>query len=128
MAESLRVAVRVRPADSSESCLLVGPDNSLEVAPGTRRGLRCAFDAVLGPETTQTGVYSLARSCTTAALEGFNATVFAYGQTGEWSVRSRSPLTRAGSGKTFTMLGPPSTSLDIVGEDFVDPQAGIIPR
>lgn len=45
-------------------------------------------------------------------LEGYNATVFAYGQTG--------------AGKTYTMAGEHDSSGDYSWED--DPTAGIIPR
>lgn len=47
----------------------------------------------------------------TEVLEGFNCTIFAYGQTG--------------TGKTFTMEGGPRNSVD--GSNM-SPAAGIIPR
>ncbi|XP_057314746.1 kinesin-like protein KIF3A [Hydractinia symbiolongicarpus] len=50
------------------------------------------FDRVFGPESKQTDVYNdTARSIVESVLEGYNGTVFAYGQTG--------------TGKTFTMEG-----------------------
>ena len=56
------------------------------------RELRCAFDSVLGPESTQLQVYeTVGKPCINAVQEGYNATIFAYGQTG--------------SGKTHTMFG-----------------------
>ncbi len=50
-----------------------------------------SFDAVLGPEATQVDVYDKIRDVIPSLLEGFNASVLAYGQTS--------------AGKTFTMLG-----------------------
>jgi chromosomal replication initiation ATPase DnaA len=62
---------------------------------------------VYGPESTQEFVYAnTARSAVGQVLEGYNATIFAYGQTG--------------TGKTHTMEGFKYTAND--------PQRGIIPR
>ena len=53
------------------------------------------FDKVMDSDSTQASAYLEAgRSSVRALLEGFNGTIFAYGQ--------------SGSGKTFTMLGPDS--------------------
>jgi len=63
------------------------------------------FDYVFGIETKQNQVYeTCGYSIVENALEGFNGTIFAYGQTG--------------AGKTFTMVG-----------DYKDQEwKGIIPR
>ena len=63
------------------------------------------FDYVFGMNSRQESIYeSCAFSLVENALEGYNGTVFAYGQTG--------------AGKTFTMMG-----------DYKDPEIkGIIPR
>ncbi len=54
-----------------------------------------AFDAVFGPASTQLDVYNrVARPIVDNVLEGYNGTIFAYGQTG--------------TGKTFTMEGEAS--------------------
>lgn len=51
-----------------------------------------AFDTVFGPDSKQLDVYNLtARPIIDSVLEGYNGTIFAYGQTG--------------TGKTFTMEG-----------------------
>ena len=51
------------------------------------------FDSVLDSNSTQDTAYQDAgRQTVTALLNGYNGTIFAYGQ--------------SGSGKTFTMLGP----------------------
>ncbi|CAF1606777.1 unnamed protein product [Didymodactylos carnosus] len=50
------------------------------------------FDHVFGPKSKQLDIYNLvARPIVDAVLEGYNGTIFAYGQTG--------------TGKTFTMEG-----------------------
>jgi hypothetical protein len=45
-----------------------------------------------GPEVTQREIFKDVEPYITSVVEGFNATVFAYGQTG--------------AGKTYTMVGP----------------------
>jgi DNA replication protein DnaC len=51
-----------------------------------------AFDHVYGPDSTQQYVYdTTARQAVVSVLEGYNATILAYGQTG--------------TGKTYTMEG-----------------------
>ena len=51
-----------------------------------------AFDYVYGPDSSQGNVYeTTARPAVQSVLEGYNATILAYGQTG--------------TGKTFTMEG-----------------------
>jgi kinesin family protein 5 len=66
------------------------------------------FDRVFHTETTQAEIYAAAAApITQAVLQGYNGTIFAYGQTS--------------SGKTFTMTGNP--------DDLHDPEVnGIIPR
>jgi kinesin family protein 5 len=68
--------------------------------------LRFSYDYVFTPDSSQYLVYEIAaKSIVDSVMEGFNGTVFAYGQTS--------------SGKTFTMTGP----------DIDDPDLqGIIPR
>ena len=68
------------------------------------------FDRVLGPDATQGQCYETACGpLVTDVLDGFNAGLFAYGQ--------------SGSGKTYTLLGP--------GDSYADansPLKGVIPR
>ncbi|OMJ92148.1 hypothetical protein SteCoe_5137 [Stentor coeruleus] len=68
--------------------------------------LKFTFDKVFTPESSQEAVYNFAaKPIVEGVMQGFNGTVFAYGQTS--------------SGKTFTMSGP----------DLEDPiTMGIIPR
>jgi len=74
------------------------------------------FDGVFGPDATQTEVYAHAIEPIVAeTLEGFNCTVFAYGQTG--------------TGKTHTMEGDDASSETRLGSsDGVAETAGIVPR
>lgn len=74
------------------------------------RQLQCSYDAVIGPEVSQKGVFSHVRECTSAVLEGENSTIFAYGQTG--------------SGKTYTMFGP---DLDASRDPSAGHGQGVIP-
>lgn len=67
------------------------------------------FDHVYDQFSSQQLVYdSTAKPVVTSSLEGYNATIFAYGQTG--------------TGKTYTMEGGALTGRDPVEE------RGIIPR
>ncbi|KAL4470856.1 hypothetical protein ABPG72_016402 [Tetrahymena utriculariae] len=64
------------------------------------------FDRIFGPDTTQQAIYEYsAKPVVQSVLEGYNGTIFAYGQTS--------------SGKTHTMQGPSITDQE---------QKGIVPR
>ncbi len=99
--DRVRVVVRVKPsATPSErswvrvgntaagGCATVALARPSGGAPSTFR-----FHAVLGPDARQRAVYEGAgvRACVDGVMDGFNATVLAYGMTG--------------SGKTHTMMG-----------------------
>jgi kinesin family protein 18/19 len=102
---NILVAVRVRP-DAGKKCATV-MDGKLVVVkdprstgPGSRNVLRAkrsrdkrfAFDYAFGPKSTQQQVYErTTKFLIDGVLDGYNATVFAYGATG--------------AGKTYTMLG-----------------------
>ncbi|XP_020621415.1 kinesin-like protein KIF27 [Orbicella faveolata] len=97
----VKVAVRVRPLVGQEKvhnvpqCVHFIPDKP-QLILGKDRGF--TFDYVFPPKTTQADVYDkcvepLVKSC----MEGYNATVFAYGQTS--------------SGKTYTIGGTNSAGL-----------------
>ncbi|OMJ83291.1 hypothetical protein SteCoe_15815 [Stentor coeruleus] len=78
------------------------------------------FDAVLNPSRTQAELYEAAgRKIINFFCDGYNATIFAYGQ--------------SGSGKTFSMLGPEEvTEILINSKDNIPPEVaqlfGITPR
>ncbi|CAG0878873.1 unnamed protein product [Darwinula stevensoni] len=100
--ENVRVVVRVRPmneaevqanyenaveVDSAKGSLSLMPPNKASEPPKV-----FTFDLVFGPDSKQVDVYnSAARPIVENVLEGYNGTIFAYGQTG--------------TGKTFTMEG-----------------------
>ena len=88
------------------------------------------FDGVFGPDATQAEVYESAiEPIVLETLEGFNCTVFAYGQTG--------------TGKTHTMEGagdekkekmerfsdtPNASAASLASNDAIPTNAGIVPR
>jgi len=66
------------------------------------------FNRVFGPESAQKNLYETSvKPAANAVLQGFNATIFAYGQTG--------------TGKTYTMMGDER-------DPFNPNSAGMIPR
>ncbi|KAG0496673.1 hypothetical protein HPP92_001364 [Vanilla planifolia] len=72
------------------------------------------FDKVFGPNSNQVDLFDQCVSpIVDEVLEGFNCTIFAYGQTG--------------TGKTYTMEGGKKTKLFRKNGEFPD-DAGIIPR
>ena len=94
---------------SESLCMEITPDSkNLKILSQYEYGdpLKFGFDYIFGPDSRQPDVYSIAaKPIVDAVMQGFNGTVFAYGQTS--------------SGKTFTMTGP----------DVEDMQSmGIIPR
>eukprot|EP01083_Nonionella_stella_P089803 250733_1 len=69
---------------------------------------KCTLDTIFASNTTQKQIfYSVGQPMILSTLEGFNSTIFAYGQ--------------SGSGKTYTMFGPEDDPSNI--EHF-----GLIPR
>ena len=78
------------------------------------------FDSVLNPSRTQAELYEAAgRKIINFFMDGYNATIFAYGQ--------------SGSGKTFSMLGPEEVTEILVNQSDSVPEEvqalfGILPR
>ncbi|GIQ85414.1 kinesin-like protein [Kipferlia bialata] len=88
--------------DSDQTCSIMSTDGGTK-APQTKK---FTFDHIFGPTSTQQAVYHVAaRPVVEDVMQGYNGTIFAYGQTS--------------SGKTHTMQGP-----DIDNPD----DRGIIPR
>lgn len=86
--------VKSKPSfDGQPQVELIAPEGSRDAR--NRDGGRklYAFDHVFDPGTQEEIYDALGRQCLDHALEGFNASVFAYGMTG--------------SGKTHTMMGTP---------------------
>ena len=113
--DNIKVVVRSRPLNAKEreaktpslvSCDTESNKVHVAVHHGSKRGKKdYNFDMVFGQYATQQEIYNRAISpIVDEVLQGFNCTVFAYGQTG--------------TGKTYTMEG------DISSED----KKGIIPR
>lgn len=99
--DRIQVAIRARPLNSKESGNKIiwkfssGCVEELKDDGATLTGKRFSYDNVFGPGVTTPQVYeSLCKAIIEGALEGYNGTIFAYGQTS--------------SGKTFTLLGSPS--------------------
>ena len=112
--ESVRVMVRCRPMNSKEqnrgNFSIMTLDYQSKTAsiqdPREESNLRqFTYDAVFGPDTAQQKIYEISTfPILEAVFNGYNGTVFAYGQTG--------------TGKTHTMTG-------VEGDDT---HKGIMPR
>ncbi|MEQ2285889.1 Kinesin-like protein kif3a [Ameca splendens] len=102
VSDNVKVVVRCRPLNQKEKMM----SHKLAVVVDEIRGTitvnkletpqelpkTFTFDTVFGPDSKQLDVYNLtARPIIDSVLEGYNGTIFAYGQTG--------------TGKTFTMEG-----------------------
>ncbi|KAL0232320.1 hypothetical protein PCE1_002662 [Barthelona sp. PCE] len=91
---SINVAVRVRPPTRREMQFpgaIESTNNSITVE--NNDNLRdFAFDHILNEQTTQKSIFSLVTPLIDNFLDGYNATVFCYGQTA--------------AGKSYTMFGP----------------------
>ncbi|XP_045406714.1 kinesin-like protein KIF3A isoform X3 [Lemur catta] len=100
--DNVKVVVRCRPLNEREKSMCYRQAVSVDEMRGTITVHKTdssneppktfTFDTVFGPESKQLDVYNLtARPIIDSVLEGYNGTIFAYGQTG--------------TGKTFTMEG-----------------------
>ena len=97
--ECVKVAIRVRPMNKHEKeqnsrlCVTVDTaNNTVSVISDKNQAKTFPFDYVYPMETTQREVYDqVAFPIVDSIFQGYNGTVFAYGQTG--------------CGKTFTMMG-----------------------
>ncbi|KAL4437881.1 hypothetical protein ABPG74_001052 [Tetrahymena malaccensis] len=98
-ADNIQVMVRVRPLNDREkregakSCIILDDESpnsiTIDAKPEPKQ---FKFDFVGGEKTSQEDIFQIAaKPLMMAALEGYNACIFAYGQTG--------------AGKTFTMQG-----------------------
>ncbi|KAK7018005.1 Kinesin-related protein 11 [Halocaridina rubra] len=118
--QNIKVFVRCRPQNTQEklakSFNCIDIQNSREIVVKERSFDKFTktftFDKVFGPDSKQIDVYkAVAKNSVEEVLNGFNCTIFAYGQTG--------------TGKTYTMEG--ERTLDSTTWDD-GPEAGIIPR
>ncbi|KAF9565092.1 kinesin-like protein [Agrocybe pediades] len=104
--DKVMVSIRIRPSDTASAWIPNAATNSLKLDPNLSKGVSSTnssfnFDAVLTGTPNKPVYTTVARSHVQAAMEGYNAVIFAYGQTA--------------SGKTFTLSGD-------------DEEPGIIPR
>jgi len=92
-----RVFCRVRPPNAREkkldSPVAVHVVGAMSVECHHEEGAtdRFEFDAAFGPDSTQEQVFAECKDLVQSVLDGYNVTIFAYGQTG--------------AGKTWTMMG-----------------------
>ncbi|ETW05509.1 hypothetical protein H310_03266 [Aphanomyces invadans] len=123
--ECVRVVVRMRPSNERERKLQAANESVVAIRPPseptdlpTRLDVKCPdhsidatynYDAIFGTHANQRDVYAYLQSSVEQVVQGFNCTIFAYGQTG--------------TGKTHTMMGPDSS---LRQGDMS--QWGIIPR
>lgn len=113
----VEVAVRLRPLGAGgRGCVAADEERGTVAVSRNGSTKRFQFDHVFGPTMSNGEVFAaIGRPLLTAALDGYNATLFAYGQTG--------------AGKTHTIMGPPGDGADpgvvirLVRELFSRPRA-----
>uniref|UniRef100_A0A1A9W0R9 Kinesin motor domain-containing protein n=1 Tax=Glossina brevipalpis TaxID=37001 RepID=A0A1A9W0R9_9MUSC len=87
---SVLVAIKVRPVGKDQSCNWRVVDNSIQLVDGQAEPYY--FDHIFDQDATNQIIFDkMAKQIVHSAIEGFNGTIFAYGQTS--------------SGKTYTMMG-----------------------
>ena len=113
MEDTIKVACRVRPADSnaaqgscSKRCVTVDTTSHSIVVHSRPEVQNFGFDFVGGEESTQEDFFqAVGLPITEACIQGYNGTILCYGQTG--------------SGKTHTLFGSGISE---------GPQRGLVPR
>lgn len=91
--EAIKVAFRLRPLNAKEKqagrnvcCVALEDEGVIEMQYGASCK-RFTFDAVFSESSSQRRIYDVcAASVVQSVLEGFNGTVFCYGQTGAGKV------------------------------------------
>ncbi|KAG5322828.1 CENPE protein, partial [Pseudoatta argentina] len=99
MSDSIKVAIKVRPLikrekDENLSIQWITNENTIVATDSEfrkRSDGRFEFDHIFDTNANNNNVFNVVRPIVDAAVNGFNGTVFAYGQTS--------------SGKTYTMMG-----------------------
>jgi len=123
MADNIRVCVRFRPVRSTRKNLPnpypVSYDEkenrvSIPSARESHKGNDFFFDEVFGPKNSQLDIFNrVGVPCCDHVIEGYNVTVFCYGQ--------------SGSGKTYSMFGPDEMFIDL-NAILSEEHCGIVPR
>lgn len=128
---NVQVAVRCRPlnerektsgdrlivkCDSARREIVFAPPAGRKVPSGLKDGKKTyTYDHVFGPDSSQDDVYKgVVKPIVDEVLEGYNCTVFAYGQTG--------------TGKTHTMEGQRDDGTVDMADKRLPENAGMIPR
>ena len=126
MAEAVKVCCRFRGGQAAGNDWVFNEDGTSLTSPsaGAYAEKKFTFDAVLDSDVTQEAAYNMtSRETVSSLLNGYNGTIFMYGQ--------------SGSGKTYTMLGP-DIVVETITKGVVESNAavseevqglyGIIPR
>eukprot|EP00904_Undaria_pinnatifida_P006728 jgi/Undpi1/3185/HiC_scaffold_15.g06559.m1 len=94
---NIRVMCRCRPVTAHDRggsvCVSFPGEGLIELVNDRNKRKAWAFDQVFGLEARQETVYAEVSPLVISVMDGYNACIFAYGQTG--------------TGKTYTMMGPP---------------------
>lgn len=110
--QNIQVFVRCRPLNTSEKRSHIDLIPEKRTIKASQQNKTYTFDNVFDAKAKQFDVYRVVvEPLVEQVIEGYNCTVFAYGQTG--------------TGKTYTMIGNRSDK-DVSWEE--DPTSGIIPR
>nr|XP_027198393.1 kinesin-like protein KIF11 [Dermatophagoides pteronyssinus] len=110
--QNIQVFVRCRPLNSTEKKASIEIVPEKRIIRSSQQNKLYSFDGVFDSNAEQFKIYrSVVEPLVEQVIEGYNCTVFAYGQTG--------------TGKTYTMVGN-RIDRDCSWED--DPLSGIIPR
>ncbi|OQS04421.1 kinesin [Thraustotheca clavata] len=129
--ECVRVIVRVRPTNARElkenppDVVALQAKNSdipnhiLVKSSSWDVDVGYTYDAAFGTSTTQEVIYNYLQSSVEQVVQGFNCTIFAYGQT--------APYQDLGTGKTHTMMGP-DNALPLQEGMPLPGDSGVIPR
>ncbi len=115
--EGIKVFVRIRPPNDKEKqinrfCVDVDVDSNAVLVGhrGDEKRQKFLYDQVAGSDESQEAVFEkVGKPMCESVMEGYNSTIFAYGQTG--------------AGKTYTMQGSEEE-----GENSPGASNGIIPR
>jgi hypothetical protein len=112
MGDNVKVVIRIRPLndrevhEGSRRCLVAQVERSAITLEAKPKPKTFTYDFVADEDISQDEIFQVVgKPITTSCLSGYNATVFAYGQTG--------------AGKTHTIIGP---------EDSLSEERGLLPR
>ena len=102
------------PPDKLDVIQVVSAEEGSISVTGGKHNLTCKYDTVFGEESTQEDVFEFVKPSIIQVIQGYNCTVFAYGQTG--------------TGKTYTMLGKERQDKGREVKLDESDECGVIPR